>query len=75
MLVPVVTAETLCALGSDEFMLVTGLAAAEAADPPRHRAAGVRARCRAVSGRLPGRAAPLPPARGLPDLPARRWPP
>lgn len=75
MLVPVVTAETLCALGSDEFMLVTGLSAAEAADPPRHRAAGVRARCRAVRGRLPGRAAPLPPARGLPDLPARRWPP
>jgi hypothetical protein len=66
MLVPVVAAETLCALGSGEFMLVTGLAVAPV---------GTRARCRVVSARVPGHPVPLPLTGGLPRVPARRWPP
>lgn len=74
MLVPVVGADTLCALGSDEFMLVTGLPAARG-DQPRRGATGVRARCRAVSGRVPGRPVPVPLTGGPPGVPAQRWPP
>lgn len=60
MLVPLVPAERLCALGRGEFVLVTGLAAAPA-DRRRRGGAGVsvRARCRAVSTPVPAR--PVPP--------------
>jgi hypothetical protein len=69
MLVPLVPADSLCALGSGEFVLVTGLTAA----PPVGRRRGgagvtVRARCRAVSEPVPARREPpaLPGGAGLP---------
>ena len=59
MLVPLVPAERLCALGRGDFVLVTGLTAG----PARGRRRGgagvpVRARCRVVSAPVPGRPAP-----------------
>jgi hypothetical protein len=57
MLVPVAPADSLCALGSDEFVLVTGLTAA----PPAGPGVRVRTRCRTVSEPVP--APPEPPAR------------
>jgi len=59
---PVVQAGALCALSSNEFVLVTGLTAARAGGA----AVTVRARCQAVSERMPG---PAPTA-----LPAIRRP-
>lgn len=64
--VPVVQAGTLCGLGSGEFVMVTGLAAARAGGG----AVTVRARCQAVSARMPGRPEPLP----LTGPPAARRP-
>ena len=66
MLVPLVPAERLCALGRGDFVLVTGLTAG----PARGRRPGgagvpVRARCRVVSAPVPGRPAP-PGGTGLP---------
>jgi len=69
MLVPLVPADTLCALDSGEFVLVTGLTAAPAAEQRRAGAGrAVRARCRTVSGPVPARPAPpaLPRGSGLP---------
>jgi hypothetical protein len=71
MFVPVVPTDRLCALGSGEFVLVTGLTAAPAGEL---RGAGVRvrARCRAVSEPVPAR--PEPPARGgSAGRPVVRW--
>jgi hypothetical protein len=73
-LVPLVPADSLCALSSGEFVLVAGLAAAPAGGR-RRGGAGVtiRARCRAVSAPVPAR--PEPPALpGGAGLPAVRWP-
>jgi len=65
MLVPVVPAETLCALGSGDFVLITGLAAAPAGGKQRTGAGvAVRARCRAVSSPVPVRPEPPPLAGG-----------
>src|SRR5215470_5099916 len=69
MLVPLVPADTLCALDSGEFVLVTGLTAAPAAEQRRAGACrAVRVRCRTVSGPVPARPAPpaLPRGSGLP---------
>jgi hypothetical protein len=55
MAVPVVQAAALCGQRGGEFVMVTGLAAARAGGAP----ATVRARCRAVGARMPGR--PVPP--------------
>jgi hypothetical protein len=64
MLVPLVPAERLCALGRDEFVLITGLTAGPAGGRRRGGAGvAVRARCRAVSE-------PVPP--GGTGLPVRR---
>jgi hypothetical protein len=52
--VPVVQAATLCTLGSGDFVLVTGLAAARAGGA----AVVVRAPCHTVSGPLPARPEP-----------------
>ena len=68
-LVPVVPAGGLCALGSGEFVLVTGLTAAPAGGRRRAGAGvSVRARCRAVSEPVPARPGPpaLPEGVGLP---------
>jgi hypothetical protein len=75
--VPVVPADTLCGLSDDEFVLVTGLAAAQAG---ARSAVTVLARCQAIAGRIPARfparsparihAAPGPPAGG-PRAPGR----
>src|SRR5262249_30768785 len=73
-LVPLVPADSLCALSSGEFVLVAGLAAAPA-DGRRRGVAGVtvRARCRVVSAPVPAR--PEPPALpGGHGPPAVRWP-
>jgi hypothetical protein len=59
---PVVQAAALCALSSGDFVLVAGLTAARAGGT----AVTVRARCEAVSERMPG----PPPT----PLPAIRWP-
>jgi hypothetical protein len=69
MLVPVVPAGRLCALGSGEFVLLTGLTAAPAGARQRGGAGvAVRARCRAVSE-------PEPSARpGGAGVPVVRWP-
>jgi len=66
MLVPLVPAERLCALGRGEFVLITGLTAGPAGGR-RRGAAGVavRARCRAVSG-------PVPAPPGGTGVPVRR---
>jgi hypothetical protein len=54
MLVPLVPAESLCALGSGEFVLVTGLTVVPAGRRRRGGAGvAVRARCRAVSEPVP----------------------
>jgi hypothetical protein len=69
MLVPRVTAESLCALGGDEFVLVTGLTTGPSGG---RRGAGVavRARCRTVGEPVPG-----PPALpGGASLPVARRP-
>ena len=69
MLAPRVPADSLCALRSGEFVLVTGLTAAPAGGRRRGGAAvTVRARCRAVSEPLPARPGPpaLPGSAGLP---------
>jgi hypothetical protein len=59
MLVPLVPAERLCALGRGDFVLVTGLTAGPAGGRRRGRAGvAVRARCRVVSAPVPGRPAP-----------------
>ena len=67
MLVPLVPAEHLCALGRGDFVLVTGLTAGSA-DGRRRGGAGVavRARCRVVSAPVPGRPAPPVPGRPAP---------
>src|SRR5262249_31213635 len=67
--VPLVPADTLCALDSGEFVLVTGLTAAPAAEQRRAGAGrAVRVRCRTVSrpGPAPPAAPPLPGGSGLP---------
>jgi len=64
MLVPVIGPETLCTLGGDEFVLVTGLAAAHAEAGQRGGAVAVR--CRAVSGRIAGGPVPAPLPGGPP---------
>jgi hypothetical protein len=71
MLVPLVPAERLCALGRGEFVLITGLTAGSAGGR-RGGGAGVavRARCRAVSEPVPMR--PAPPGGGR--LPVVRRP-
>jgi hypothetical protein len=69
MLVPLVPAERLCALGRGEFVLVTGLTAGP--DEGRRRGGtgvAVRARCQAVSAPVPARAK-------LPALPGGAGPP
>ena len=71
MLVPLVPAERLCALGRDEFVLITGLTAG----PTGGRRGGgagvaVRARCRAVSEPVPAR----PTSPGGAGLPVVRRP-
>jgi hypothetical protein len=58
--VPLVPAESLCALGSGDFVLVTGLTAVSAGGRPRGAGVTVRRRCRAVSEAVPAR--PEPPA-------------
>ena len=67
MLVPLVPAEHLCALGRGDFVLVTGLTAGSA-DGRRRGGAGVAvwARCRVVSAPVPGRPAPPVPGRPAP---------
>ena len=55
MLVPVVPTGSLCALGSGEFVLVTGLTAAPAGERHGGARVAVRARCRAVSEPVPAR--------------------
>jgi hypothetical protein len=64
---PVVPADALCRLGNDEFVLLTGLAAAPVT---------VLARCQAITGRIPAqpRAGYDPPARARPPS-ARARPP
>jgi hypothetical protein len=70
-LVPLVSAESLCALGSGEFVLLTGLTAGG----QERRGAGVPvpARCRAVSEPVPAWPEPLA-LRGGGGLPAGRRP-
>ena len=66
MLVPRVPAESLCALGRDEFVLVTGLTAGPSGGHRRGDAVvAVRARCRAVSEPVPEPPV-LPVGAGLP---------
>jgi hypothetical protein len=66
MLVPRVPAESLCTLGRDEFVLVTGLTAGPSGGHRRGDAVvAVRARCRAVSEPVPEPPA-LPGGAGLP---------
>jgi hypothetical protein len=65
MVVPVVPGHALCALPDGDFVLVTGLTAVRAG-AGRHGMT-VRARCRAVTGRIPPWPAPPgPPARRRP---------
>jgi hypothetical protein len=61
--VPAVPADTLCGLSDDEFVLVTGLAAAQSG---ARSPATVLTRCQAIAGRIPAqaRAAPGPQAGG-----------
>jgi hypothetical protein len=68
MVVPQVPADELCALGDDGFVLVTGLAVTRTGGERPGGAVRV-ARCRAVTGRVPGW--PVPPG----GPPATRWPP
>lgn len=68
MLVPLVPAERLCALGRDEFVLVTGLTAGPVGGRRRGGAqVAVRARCRVVSAPTP-RPPVLPGGAGLPVI-------
>jgi hypothetical protein len=67
--VPLVPSESLCALGSGDFVLVTGLTAVPAGGRQRGGAGvTVRGRCRAVSEAVPARPEPpaLPGDAGLP---------
>jgi hypothetical protein len=71
-LVPVVSADALRGLGDDEFVLVSGLAAARAGAAAEH---AVLPRCQAIPGRIP--AGSPAPARQVPSaaaLPALRRP-
>jgi hypothetical protein len=66
MLVPRVTAESLCALGGDEFVLVTGLTTGPSGGRRRSGAGvAVRARCRTVGEPVPEPSA-LPGGASLP---------
>jgi hypothetical protein len=69
-----VPAESLCTLGSGDFVLVTGLTAVPAGGRQRGGpVVTVRGRCRAVSEAVPAR--PEPPAMpGDAGLPIVRWP-
>ena len=72
MLVPLVPADSLCALGSGEFVLVSGLTTAPADGQRPGAAVTVRARCRAVSEPVP--AWPEPSALAGGGLPVIRRP-
>jgi len=73
MRVPVVPTGRLCALGSGEFVLVTGLAAAPADERRGGARVAVRVRCRAVGEPVPARpeTSARPGGTGLPVVRCR----